>query len=425
MIMKRLFFVAMFLAAWSGLAQTPPASLPELPSPTKTIQDKKQFNAVTLGPGNNFSIRAAPPDFQLDSFGLSPDGKWVFLGWASGRLEVRDSQTETRIGEFKPMQGPIFEADYNEQTKQLLVTGQHGLIRFVDPHSGKMLREIHAEIGKRKYDIQKVIVAGDGSWLAYVNQENGKILDLKSEPPNSLADLGDAYDLALTRDESELWLVNREKIIGLKVGSWKEIGSAPLLDKVRPDGTPSLAVVSAGQGAVAFVPSQSGLLRYELNTINGRKVTQNPAYWVGINAASNEILVNEMHALSLYSSDGTVRCQWKQHRSRELKVNENGEWLGSLDFGKVELWSLSSLASSCAEHKPKQYARAGADLFFKVRGFPSRSRAADLPNRRYTCRRLKSAKDGKREHAHQSLLRLLPARESHHELLPLALENAL
>ena len=350
--MKWLFFGIILLVVWAGLAQTPPASLPELPSPTKTIQDKKQFNAVTLGPGNNFSIREAPPDFQLDSFGLSPDGEWVFMGWASGRLEVIDSQTEARIAQFKPMRGPVFEADYNEQTKQLLVTGQHGLIRFVDPHSGKVLREIHTEIGKRKYDLQKVIVARDGSWLAYVNQENGKILDLKSDPPNSIADLGDAYDLAITRDESELWLINREKTFGLKAGSWKEIGSAPLLDKVRPDGTPSLAVASALQGTAAFVASQSGLLRYELNTMIGRKVTQNPTYWVAINAASSEVLVNELHALSLYSSDGSVRCQWKQHPSRELKVNESGEWLGSLDFGKVELWSLKSLASSCAEHKP-------------------------------------------------------------------------
>ena len=351
-MMRRLFFGSILLFACGGLAQTPTPSLPELPSPTKVLQDEKQFNAVTLGPGNTFSVREAPPDFKLDSFDVSPDGKWVFMGWASGRLEVRDSQSGNRIAQFKPMPGPVFETAYNEQTNQLLVTGQHGLMRFVDPHSGKMQREIHTEIGKYKYDIQKVVVARDGSWLAYVNQENGKILDLKSEPPKSLADLGDAYDLALAHDESELWLINREKIFGLKAGSWKEIGSAPLLDKVRPDGTPSLAVASAGQSAVAFVPSQSGLLRYELDTMNGRKVTQNPTYWVAINAASNEVMVNELHALSLYSSDGSVRCQWKQHPSRELKVNENGEWLGSLDFGKVQLWSLKSLAGSCAEHKP-------------------------------------------------------------------------
>jgi WD40 repeat protein len=352
MMMRWLFCGCILLFACGGLAQTPAALLPELPSPTKIFQDEKQFNAVTLGPGNTFSIREAPPDFQLDSFGISPDGKLVFMGWASGRLEVRDSQTEKRIAQFKPIPGPVFETAYNEQTGQLLVTGQHGLIRFADPHSGKMLREIRTEIGKYKYDLQKVIVARDGSWLAYVNQENGKILDLKSEPPKSLADLGDAYDLALTHDESELWLINREKIFGLKVGSWKQISSAPLIDKVRPDGTPTLAVASSGRRSVAFVPSQGGLLRYELDTMNGGKVTQNPTYWVAIKADSNEVLVNELHALSLYSPDGSVHCRWKQHPSRELKVNENGEWLGSLDFGKVELWSLKSLVGSCPEHKP-------------------------------------------------------------------------
>lgn len=351
MMVQRLLCTGILLVACSGLAQTPGTSMPELPSPTKVFQDTKQFNAVTLGPGNTFSIREAPPDFKLGSFGISPDGKWVFMAWGSGRLEVLDTETGKRVAQYKPMPGPVFGEDYNDQSNQLLVTSEHGLIRFVDPHSGKMLREIHTEIGKYKYDLQKVIVARDGSWLAYVNQENGKILDLKSEPPKAVADLGDAYDLALTSDGSELWLINRETIFGLKVGSWKRISSAPLLDKVQPDETPSLAISSAGQSSVAFIPSQSGLLRYDLSTMNGTNVTQNPTYWVAIDAANNEIVVNELHALSLYSSDGSILCQWKQHPSRELKVNESGEWLGSLDFTKVEIWSLKSLSGSCSPRK--------------------------------------------------------------------------
>jgi hypothetical protein len=274
------------------------------------------------------------------------------MGWASGRLEVRDSQTGKRIAQFKPMPGPVFESNYNEQTSQLLVTSQHGLIRFVDPHSGKSLREIHTEIGKHKYDLQKVIVARDGSWLAYVNLENGKVLDLKSDPPKTLADLGDAYDLGLTGDGSELWLINREKIFGLKTESWKQVGSAALLDKVQPTETPSLALASSPDGSVAFLPSQSGLLRYELKTMKGQKASQTPTYWVGTDSRDNLILVNESHALSFYSSDGSLVCQFKEPEHRELKVNENGEWLGVLGFGKVELWSLNSLAGSCGSRKP-------------------------------------------------------------------------
>jgi WD40 repeat protein len=175
MTMKSLVCGGILLCACGALAQTP-ASLPQLPSPTRILQDQKQVNAAAFGPGNRVTFQQTPPDFQLDSFDFSPDGKWTFMSWESGRLEARESQTRKRIAQFTPISGPVFEADYNEQTKQLLVTGQHGRIRLVDPHSVKVLREIHTEIGKFKYDLQKVVIAHDGSWLAYVNQEMGKYL---------------------------------------------------------------------------------------------------------------------------------------------------------------------------------------------------------------------------------------------------------
>jgi WD40 repeat protein len=341
----------MLFYALSALSQTP-ASLADFPPPTRVLQDERQFNAVTLGPGNTLSIQQTPPDFQLDSFNFSSDGKWVFMSWASGRLEVRDCKTGKRIAQFKPVPGPVFEAEYNDATRQLLVTSKQGLIRFVDPHSGKRLREIHTEPGKFKYDLQKVVLAKDGSWLAYVNEENGKVLDLKSEPPKVLADLENAYDLSLTSDGSELWLINREKIFGLKTDNWSSAGSARLLDSVSPTGTPTLALVSVEGGLVAFVPSQTGLLRYELKTMTGRKVTATPTYWVGPDAARNEVLVNERQAFGLYGADSSLRCKWKQFEHQSIQVSENGEWLGSLLFGKVELWALNSLADSCTRRKP-------------------------------------------------------------------------
>ena len=269
------------------------------------------------------------------------------MSWASGRLEVRDSETGKRIAQFKPTPGPVFEADYNEATKQLLVTSQHGLIRLVDPHSGKLLREIHTEVGRLKYDLQKVIIAQDGSWIAYVNQDNGKVPDLKSDPPKILADLENAYDVSLTRDGTELWLINREKIFGLKTDTWSKIASAPLLDSVQRTGTPTLALLSIEGVAVAFVPSQSGLLRYELKTMSGRKVTTSPSYWVASDTARNEVLVNERQVFSLYEADGSLRCQWKQFQHQTIKVSANGKWLGNLIFGKVDLWPLDSLADFC------------------------------------------------------------------------------
>lgn len=340
----------MLLWTCSGLSQTL-TTLTEFPSPTRSLQDEKKFNAVRLGPGNTMTVQQTPPDFQLDSFDFSPDGNWTFMTWASGRLEVRDSETGKRIAQFNPTPGPVFEANYNDATKQLLVTSQHGLIRLVDPHSGKLLREIHTEVGRLKYDLQKVIIAQDGSWIAYVNEDNGKVLDLKSEPPKILADLENAYDVALTRDGAELWLINREKIFGLKTNSWSKIASSPLLDSVQPTGTPTLALASIEGGTVAFVPSQSGLLRYELKTMSGRKVTTNPSYWVGSDTARNEVLVNERQAFSLYEADGTLRCQWKQFQHQTIKVSGNGKWLGNLIFGRVDLWPLDSLSDSCTSPK--------------------------------------------------------------------------
>jgi WD40 repeat protein len=348
--MKLILWAILLLWTCNGLPQTP-TRLTEFPSATRSLQDEKKFNAVTLGPGNTMTIQQTPPDFQLDSFDFSPDGRWTFMAWASGRLEVRDSETGKRIAQFKPTPGPVFEADYNDATKQLLVTSQHGLIRLVDPHSGKLLREIHTEVGRLKYDLQKVVIAQDGSWIAYVNQDNGKVLDLTSEPPKTLADLENAYDVALTRDGAELWLINREKIFGLKTDTWSKIASAPLLDSVQPAGTPSLALLSGEGVAVAFVPSQSGLLRYELKTMSGRKVTSNPSYWVASDTARNEVLVNERQAFSLYEADGSLRCEWKQFQHQIIKVSGNGKWLGNLIFGKVDLWPLDSLADSCASPK--------------------------------------------------------------------------
>jgi len=84
----------------------------------------------------------------------------------------------------------------------------------------------------------------------------------------------------------------------------------------------------------------------------GRKVTTNPSYWVASDTARNEVLVNERQAFSVYEADASLRCQWKQFQHQTIKVSENGKWLGNLIFGKVDLWSLDSLADSCTGPKP-------------------------------------------------------------------------
>jgi hypothetical protein len=99
--MKFILWASVLLWTCSGLSQTqtPPK---EFPSPTKSLQDEKKFNATRLGPGNTITVQQTPPDFQLDSFDFSPDGRLTFMSWASGRLEVRDNETGKRIAQFTP-----------------------------------------------------------------------------------------------------------------------------------------------------------------------------------------------------------------------------------------------------------------------------------------------------------------------------------
>jgi WD40 repeat protein len=329
-----------------------PSPVPAFPASDKVFQDDKQFNALTLGPGNDIEIHQAPPDLQLDSFDFSSDGKLLFMIWASGRVEVRDVQTSKRIAQFKPMPDVAFEVETNDAIHAWVVTGQHGLIRFIDPQSRKEVREIQTEIGRFKYDIQKVLLAPDGRWLAYVNQDNGKVLDIGGGEAKAIADLGDAYDIALSQDGSQLWAVDRTKIYGFALPEWKQIGSALLIDQVKLDTNTSLALVAGKNGPVAFVPSKSALLRYELKTMTGAAVTQKPAYRVYSPGPGDRVIVNELGATSLYAEDGTLRCQWQlrpAQGSNGRKISENGEWFGVLNFGKVEVWNLRNLLNSCAD----------------------------------------------------------------------------
>ena len=104
-------FVALSIAALvlstSGHAQS---TLLPFPGPTKTVQDDKQFNATTFGPGNTLTVREAPDDFQLEAFDFNASETALFTEWKSGRLETRDIATGKRLGETKPVAGPIWEA---------------------------------------------------------------------------------------------------------------------------------------------------------------------------------------------------------------------------------------------------------------------------------------------------------------------------
>lgn len=337
-------FVALSIVALvlSTSAHAQSTLLP-FPDPTKTVQDDKQFNATTLGPGNTFTVREAPDDFQLEAFDFNANETALFTEWKSGRLETRDIATGKRLGETKPVAGPIWKAYDDPSGKRIIVVTRGGVIRFVDPQKGKKISEIEVEKGRFNYDIQKVLLAPDGSWLAYVNQDNGKVLDLRSGSPKAVADLGDGYDLALSPDNTTLWIINRSKIFGLKVSDWSQVGTAALLDQVKLDQTPNLAVLASGTSTFAYIPSQSGLLKYELPSLQGQKATSVPTYWVGADREHSQLFVHEYKVSALYTADGTVKCRWQIHPAQDFKISPSGRWLGDRLFAKVELWSTDTL----------------------------------------------------------------------------------
>ncbi len=327
------------------------STLAPFPEPEKILKDDKQFNATTLGPGNTFTVRETPADFELEAFDFNADENLLFMEWKSGRLETRDIETGKRVAETEPVSGPIWEAVDDPSGKQVILVTQGGVIRFFDPKIGKKLREIQVEKGRLNYDIQKVLLAPDGSWLAYVNQDNGKVLDLRNGSPKAIADLGDGYDMALSPDQTALWVIDRRRIFGLKVNDWSPVGTASLLDQVKPDQTPNLAVLSNGNSTVAYIPSQSGLLKYDLPSLQGHKVTNIPTYWVGADREHNQLFVHEFKASALYTSDGIVKCRWQIHPAQNFKISPSGRWLGDRLFGKVELWSTQSLMACATSEK--------------------------------------------------------------------------
>jgi len=319
------------------------SSLQPFPAPTTVVQDGKQFNATTIGPGNTITVRQTPDDLQLDAFDFNSNETDVFLEWRSGRVETREIATGKRVAEIKPTSGPVWGIYDDPSNRRQIVVARGGIIRFIDTQKGKKTSEIQVEKGRFNYDIQKLLLAPDGSWLAYVNQDNGKVLDLRSGSPKPVADLGDGYDMALSPDKSTLWVINRDKIFGLRVSDWSQAASAPLLDKVKLDQTPNLAVLSNGTSTFAYVPSQSGLLKYDLPSLEAHKATDIPTYWVAADRKHSQLFVHEFKVSALYSAEGTVKCRWQGHPAQDFKISPSGKWIGDRLFGKVELWSTESL----------------------------------------------------------------------------------
>jgi hypothetical protein len=329
-------------------AQQSGAAKPDqLPAPFETFQDGKKFNAARFGPGNTISFVETPPDFRLSEFAISPDGRQLAMGWASGRIEIWDIHTKHRVSEFKSGVGAPGVLRFNPAGSQLVVAGSGGNITFLEVPNGKKLRGFTIPLGKYKYDIQQLLFDPEGKWIAYADEESSKVLDITTDSPSQLADLKDAGSIALSCDGSKLFTVDRSELVGFSTANWKVIGHWTL--KSPPVNTSPVlvrtGVTADGKGSIA-VPSSKGLVIYREPEMIGDYVTDKFTSAVGFSRAHN-IYVNLSGEMTFLSAEGKVLCKKSPKNRVDYAISEDGQWLALSQFGSVDLWRMEDLLGTC------------------------------------------------------------------------------
>jgi len=320
---------------------------PAMPPAFATIKNTKEFNAVQFGQGNTFAILKTPPEFQLDGFAISGDGKLLAMGWGSGKIDLWDLQKKKRIGDFKSEVGGPGEMKFDSTANHLLVTGSSGKFAFLEIPKGKKSRAFVIPLGKYKYDIQQVVLDPSGRWLAYADEESSKVLDLSTDPPKSIADLQDACSVSLSLDGTELWTVSRTQLTAYSTTTWEVIGHWPL--KSPPVATASVRLrtgVSKDGARVVAVPSSNGLVIYRGPGMDGSYATDKSTTTVAF-AAASRIYVNLGLGLTLVNSEGAASCKRSLQGWSGYDVSEDGQWIAVAQTNSVSVWRMDDLLRDC------------------------------------------------------------------------------
>lgn len=334
------------LLSWNALAEDPSSQgARPLPSPVRTLPKRPPYNALHLGPGNTISVSKIPPDYDLTAAEFSPDGRWIALGWASGRIEINDIGSGDTVAEFKSDLGKPYHMQFDLPSKRIVASGPEGRVSIYSLPSGKRLRKLKFPLGKYKYDIQDLVLGPDGKWLAYANGENGKVVDLASEPPSPIADLGEASALSLSQDGRRLWGAGRKTLLWLDTSNWKGSGPVPL--KSLPGDTASAAIQSAdasGSGYIAVVESKSGLVLYGDQDMTGSIIASGGV--AGFSRSGGFLIVRSKTMVFMKPS-GKALCHWALEKHWPMMLSDDDQWLGSREPGRVHLWMMKDLLADC------------------------------------------------------------------------------
>lgn len=312
-----------------------------------TVKNTKEFNAVQFGPGNTFAILKTPPEFQLDGFAMSGDGKLLAMGWGSGKIDLWDVQKKKRVGDFKSEVGGPGEMRFDSSANHLLVTGSGGKFAILEIPKGKKARAFVVPLGKFKYDIQQVVLDPRGKWLAYADEESSKVLDLSVDPPKTIADLQDACSVSISPDGTELWTVNRMQLTSYSTTTWEIIGHWPL--KSPPVATASVRVrtgLSKDGARVVAVPSSSGLVIYRGPGMEGSYATDKSTTTVAF-AAASRTYVNLGLGLTFVNAEGTVSCRRSLQGWSGYDISDDGQWIAVTQTNSVSVWRMDDLLRDC------------------------------------------------------------------------------
>jgi len=336
------YVVCLLTLNLSAIAQTD-AMLPKLPPPDAVMKDDRQLNVMKLGPGNQVSFGKVPDDFQLDSLSFSPDGKELFLGWGSGRLEVREISSNRKISDLKTGNTPVFEVIPDKTNLRLLIVTADRKIRFVNSQSGKEQKVLSMQAGQRKYDIQTLVLTKDANYLAYATQDGGKVITISDG--SVVADLGEAYDVILSHSGEELWVLYRNEISEWKVGEWKRMKNIVLPSTPSSDISRIFTVFEGSNGAVAFAGSAGGLVQVGLADSSVKVITTLPTYWIG--KTPNGVVVAEKGSLHFYDPQGRSLCRWQLTGAYKKTVSNDGSELAYRLADSIEVWNMNRLVSGC------------------------------------------------------------------------------
>jgi hypothetical protein len=328
-------------------AQQSPGKPPTVPPAFATVKNTKEFNAVQFGPGNTFAIMKTPPEFQLNEFAISGDGKLLAMGWGSGKIDLWDLQKKKRIGDFKSEVGGPGEMKFDSSASHLLVPGSGGKFAILEIPKGKKARVFVIPLGKFKYDIQQMVIDPSGKWLAYADEESSKVLNLSTDPPKTIANLQDACSVSISLDGTELWTVNRTQLTVYSTTTWESIGHWPL--KSPPVATASVRLrtgISKDGLRVVAVPSSNGLVIYRGPGMEGSYATDKSTTTVAF-AAASRTYVNLGLGLTFVNSEGTVSCKRSLQGWSSYDVSEDGQWIAVAQTNIVSVWRMDDLLHDC------------------------------------------------------------------------------